>query len=44
MILIAISYWRRTAGFWKHAYAANVLFMTAGFGLIGYQLTGYVIS
>ena len=44
MILIAISYWRRTAGFWKHAYAANVLIMTAGFGLIGYQLTGYVVS
>ena len=43
-ILIVMGYWRRTAGFWKHAYTANVLMMTAGFMLIGYQLTGYVIS
>jgi hypothetical protein len=43
-ILIAISYWRRTASFWKHAYTANVWMMTAGFVLIGYQLTGYFIS
>ena len=43
MILIAIGYWRRTKGFWKHAYAANVLIMTAGFGLTGYQLAGFVV-
>jgi len=43
-ILILMGYWRRTAGFWKHAYTANVLMMTAGFMLIGYQLTGYVVS
>jgi len=41
MILIAMGYWRRTASFWKHAYTANVLMMTAGFVLIGYQLTGF---
>ncbi|NGO55066.1 HupE/UreJ family protein [Mesorhizobium camelthorni] len=40
-ILILMGYWRRTASFWKHAYTANVLMMTAGFVLIGYQLTGY---
>ncbi|MDP2376722.1 HupE/UreJ family protein [Reyranella sp.] len=40
-ILIAMGFWRRTAGFWRHAYAANVVIMTAGFVLIGYQLTGY---
>ncbi|WP_439604239.1 HupE/UreJ family protein [Shinella sp.] len=44
MILIAMGYWRRTASFWKHAYTANVLMMTAGFVLIGYQLTGYVVA
>ena len=40
-ILIAMSYWRRTASFWRHAYTANVAMMCAGFILIGYQLTGY---
>jgi hypothetical protein len=44
MILIAMGYWRRTASFWKHAYTANVLMMTAGFVLIGYQLTGYFVA
>ncbi len=43
-ILIAMGYWRRTAGFLKHAYTANVLMMTAGFVLIGYQLTGYFVA
>ncbi len=43
-ILIAMGFWRRTIGFWRHAYAANVVLMTAGFVLIGYQLTGYFIN
>ena len=43
-ILILISYWRRTHGFWRHAYTANVVIMTAGFVLIGYQLTGWMVS
>ncbi|MDV7918997.1 HupE/UreJ family protein, partial [Pseudomonas aeruginosa] len=43
-ILIAMSYWRRTASFWRHAYTANVAMMCAGFILIGYQLTGYFVS
>jgi hypothetical protein len=42
-ILIAMSYWRRTAGFSRHAYAANVAIMTAGFVLMGYQLAGYFV-
>ncbi len=41
IILIGMGYWRRTAGFWKHAYTANVVMMSAGFILVGYQLTGY---
>ena len=44
VILIAMGYWRRTAGFLKHAYTANVALMCAGFLLIGYQLTGLFIS
>ena len=42
VILLAIVWWRRTAGFMKHAVLANVLLMTAGFLLLGYQLTGYM--
>ena len=44
MILIGMSYWRRTAGFVRHAYTANVAMMSAGFVLMGLQLTGYVVS
>jgi hypothetical protein len=43
-ILILMSYWRRTAGFLRHAYTANVALMTAGFMLIGLQLTGYFVA
>ncbi|WP_028732189.1 HupE/UreJ family protein [Rhizobium leguminosarum] len=44
IILIAMSYWRKTSSFLRHAYTANVLMMTAGFVLIGYQLTGYFVA
>jgi hypothetical protein len=43
-ILIAMGFWRRTESFWRHAYTANTAMMTAGFVLIGYQLTGYFVS
>ncbi|WP_050590884.1 MULTISPECIES: HupE/UreJ family protein [unclassified Mesorhizobium] len=43
-ILIVMGYWRRTDSFWRHAYTANTIMMTAGFVLIGYQLTGWVVS
>jgi hypothetical protein len=43
-ILIVMGYWRRTPSFWRHAYTANVVMMTAGFVLIGYQLTGWAVS
>lgn len=43
-ILIGMGYWRRTAAFERHAFAANVLLMTCGFILFGYQLTGYFAS
>ncbi|MBO9451874.1 HupE/UreJ family protein [Tropicibacter sp. R16_0] len=44
LILIVMGYWRRSASFWAHAYTANVVMMTAGFVLMGYQLTGLVLS
>ncbi|HEJ9827530.1 TPA: HupE/UreJ family protein [Pseudomonas aeruginosa] len=43
-ILILMGYWRRTASFWRHAYTANVVMMSAGFLLMGYQLTGLFVS
>ncbi len=43
-ILIAMGYWRRTAGFLRHAYTANVAIVCAGFMLIGYQLTGLFVA
>ncbi len=42
-ILIAMSYWRRTPSFARHAYTTNVAVMAAGFLLMGYQLAGYFI-
>lgn len=42
-ILILMGFWRRTDGFWKHAYLANVVLMTLGFVLTGYQLVGFFV-
>ena len=44
VILIAMGYWRRTPSFVHHAYTANVAMMSAGFILVGMQLTGYLVS
>jgi hypothetical protein len=44
VILIAMGYWRRTPRFPRHAYSANVVMMSLGFVLVGYQLTGYAVS
>lgn len=44
VILIGMSYWRRTPSFGRYAYTANVAMMSAGFILVGMQLTGYFVS
>lgn len=44
LILIALQLWRRSPSFNRYAYLANVLIMTAGFVLFGYQLTGYFVA
>ncbi len=44
LILTVFNAWRATGGFLKHAYATNVALMSAGFALIGYQLTGYLTA
>jgi len=43
-ILIAMDAWRRSHAFARQAFGANVLLMVAGFVLVGYQLTGYLIE
>jgi hypothetical protein len=42
-ILIIMDYWRRTPSFERNAFRANVVLMSAGFLLTGYQLAGYFI-
>jgi len=44
VILIAITFWRKSGAFMRHAYTANSFIMMLGFMLIGYQLTGYFTS
>jgi hypothetical protein len=44
VILIGMGYWRRTLSFARHAYTANVAMMSAGFILVGMQLTGFFVS
>lgn len=44
LILIVMGFWRRTAGFVRHAYSANVALMTGGFIFVGFQLTGFFVS
>ncbi len=43
VILIVMTRWRSSAGFARHAFAANVVLMGAGFLLLQYQLAGYVL-
>ncbi|MBL4595114.1 MAG: HupE/UreJ family protein [Robiginitomaculum sp.] len=43
-MLIAITYWRKTGNFMRHAYGANALMMMLGFLLMGYQITGYFVA
>lgn len=44
IILIAMGFWRRTSGFWRHAYTFNVVVMSMGFVLMGTQITGYFVA
>lgn len=44
VILIAITYWRKSKSFMPRAYTANAFMMMLGFLLMGYQITGYFVS
>ena len=43
-ILLLINFWRKHSSFTRFATNTNCLLMSAGFMLIGYQLTGYLIN
>ena len=43
-VFIGLSFWRTRAGFLRHAFVTNTLLMTGGFILVGYQLTGYMVT
>jgi hypothetical protein len=43
-VLIALAFWRTRSGFLRHAFVTNAALMAGGFLLIGYQLSGYVLS
>ena len=44
VILIAISFWRKSSNFLSIAYRANTFIMMLGFLLMGYQISGYFIT
>ncbi len=43
-ILLVMTHWRATPSFARQAYAANVLMMSAGFALMGFQIAGYFVA
>lgn len=43
-ILIVMGFWRRSAAFERSAFQSNLVLMSAGFVLMGYQLTGYTTA
>lgn len=44
VILIAIGYLRQSKSFYRRAYLVQVALMSAGFLLMGYQITGYFVA
>jgi HupE/UreJ protein len=43
-VLIALTLWRTRPGFIRTAFATNALLMSAGFLLVGYQMSGYFLA
>jgi hypothetical protein len=43
-VLIVLTYWRTRRGFLQHAFLTNGVVMTCGMLLVGYQLSGYLLS
>ena len=43
-ILIVMGFWRKSPNFFRQAYTVNVVMMSMGFILMGYQITGYFVA
>lgn len=43
VVLLGLTFWRRSASYTRHAFAANAVLMSGGFLLAGYQLAGYLL-
>ncbi|WP_458576181.1 HupE/UreJ family protein [Aliamphritea spongicola] len=43
-ILILMGFWRRNRNFMRHTYTANVAMMSLGFLLMGYQISGLILT
>ena len=43
-VFIGLSYWRTRPGFLRHAFVTNTMLMVGGFLLVGYQITGYMVT
>lgn len=43
-ILIALGFWRTHRAFFRYAFATNTALMIVGLVLVGYQITGYVVT
>jgi len=43
-VLIGLSLWRTRAGFMRYAFVTNAALMSAGFLLVGYQMSGYFLA
>ncbi|SEB03612.1 HupE/UreJ family protein [Rubrimonas cliftonensis] len=44
VILIVMGFWRKSPAFFRQAYTANVVMMSMGFVLVGYQIAGYFVA
>ncbi|GIU49229.1 HupE/UreJ family protein [Shewanella sp. KT0246] len=44
LVLIAMSFWRRSPSFTRFSVAANTALMSGGVMLVGFQLTGYFVN
>ncbi len=44
IVFIALSYWRRSAGFLHFSTVTNTLLMSGGMMLMGFQLTGFFVT
>jgi hypothetical protein len=44
IMLLVFQFWRQSPSFMRGAFATNMVIMTAGFILFGYQMTGYFVA